>query len=116
MRTKLLALVPTLSLLLLATVGSAAGPNTTRVTVDKLHCAGCAKKIGAKLYEMPGVTLVEYDVKARHIFVTPQANKQLSPRQLWECIEKTPGCPEQSGYQPVLLEGPHGKFAQKPNL
>ena len=99
---------------LMSVAAFAAGPNATRISLAKLHCAGCARKIGAKLYEKPGVTRVEYDLKAKFIVVTPQSNTQLSPRMLWECVEQTPGCPDQGGYQPLKLEGPQGVFTQKP--
>jgi copper chaperone CopZ len=109
MKTKTLALATTLPLLLCAAVSWAAGPNATRISVEKMCCSKETKKIGARLYVQPGVVLVECDVKAKFVFVTPQANKQLSPRMIWECIE-------QADCQPVKLEGPHGVFVQKPNF
>jgi copper chaperone CopZ len=99
------------AVLLLSSVSQlpAAGPNATRITVEKMCCSKETKKIGAALYVRPGVKLVECDVKAKYVFVTPQANKQLSPRMLWECIE-------QADCVPVKLEGPHGTFTEKPKF
>jgi copper chaperone CopZ len=87
----------------------AVGPNYTRITVEKMCCSKETKKIGAALYVRPGVKLVECNVKAKLVFITPQANKQLSPRMIWECIEE-------ADCLPVKLEGPHGTFTQKPNF
>lgn len=77
----------------------------TVITVEKMHCAGCAKKIGAKLYEVPGVAEVKVDVKNKMLIVN--SKKKLSPRALWEAVES-------ANDKPLVLDGPSGKFKAKP--
>lgn len=84
----------------------AAEPVTTKITVERL-CPGCAKKIAAKLQEVPGVGDVKADVPAKAITVAPKAQMVLSPRSLWEAVEK-------GGEKPIRLEGPSGTFTSKP--
>ncbi|MBX9681445.1 MAG: heavy-metal-associated domain-containing protein [Gemmataceae bacterium] len=89
--------------------GPAAGspdPKTT-ITVVEMHCAGCAKRIGNKLYAVAGVGAVHFDVANKNLIVTPQANRALSPRALWEAVE-------QAADRPVRLQGPSGVFTSKP--
>src|SRR5262245_45982177 len=93
----------------LTSVAQAAGPNATRISVEGMCCSKETNKIGGQLYTKPGVVLVEYDIKNKSVLVPPQANKQLSPKMLWECIEK-------ASCKPVKLEGPHGVFTQKPTM
>lgn len=77
------------------------------VRVDNMHCADCAKKIARKLYTVPGVVRVKTNLQAHTATVTPEAGKHLSPRALWDAVEK-------SGFKPVLLEAPQGKFKARP--
>jgi len=85
----------------------AADPKPTTVTVPSLHCAGCAKKVAAKLKTVPFVDKAEPDFKTKTVKVTPKADKTLSPKALWEAVE---GCDE----TPSKLEGPSGTFTSKP--
>lgn len=85
----------------------AADPAATRVTVPGMDCAACAKKVGGKVAEVPGVGKVEYSVEARTLTVTPKAGATLSPKALWEAVEK-------GGKEPSKLEGPAGAFTAKP--
>ena len=99
-------------LLLVALLATYAAPAQaaepmTAIVVQKMHCGGCAKKIAAKLYEVPGVAEVRVDVKAKTLWVAPQAQAALSPRALWEAVEKGADIP-------VKLEGPSGIFTEKP--
>lgn len=77
------------------------------ITVDDMHCSACARKIARKLYAVPGVVLVETDVKADRARVTPQKGRQPSPRALWEAVKK-------AGFKPIKLEGPAGVFTGEP--
>ncbi len=86
---------------------SAAEPVPTTITVPDLHCAGCAKGVTAKLSAVQGVKEVKVDLEAKTFTVTPQAQTVLSPRALWEAVEK-------AKKQPTKLEGPGGKFTEKP--
>ena len=79
----------------------------TTIAVEKMCCAGCAKKIAAKLYEVRGVKAVQCDVKGKRVAVIPQQNVVLSPRALWEAVEKGED-------RPLQLAGPTGTFTSKP--
>jgi copper chaperone CopZ len=79
----------------------------TSISIDGLHCAACAKKVEGKLKTVREVATVKIDVKAGIATVTPKVDKSLSPRALWEAIEK-------AGYTPTQLEGPSGSFIEKP--
>ncbi len=85
----------------------AADPAPTTITVPGMHCGGCAKKIAAKLTAVVGVAKAEADVEAKTIKITPKANVVVSPKALWEAVEKA----EQT---PTKLEGPSGVFTKKP--
>ncbi len=83
------------------------GPAYSVLWVEKMHCAGCAKRIGGKLQEVPGVAKIQYDVEKKLLWVHPQPGKQLSPRALWEAVEKGKD-------RPIRLHGPNGVFTTKP--
>ena len=80
----------------------------TAIHVDDMHCKTCAKKIARKLYAVPGVVAVHADVDKDVALVTPQKNKDLSPRALWEAVQA-------AKFKPVKLVGPHGTFLKKPS-
>ncbi len=82
-------------------------PAVTTITVAKMHCGGCAKKIANKLRGVAGVAGVRTDVKAATATVAAQAGHAPSPRALWEAVEK-------AGHKPVRLDGPAGTFTAKP--
>lgn len=85
----------------------ATDPVPTTIAIADMHCGGCAKKIAARLSEVPGVATVQTDLEAKTAVVRPKAQTVLSPRALWEGVEK-------AGKQPIKLEGPSGKFTAKP--
>ena len=72
-----------------------------------MHCGDCAQKIANKLYTVKGVSKVTANLKTGIAYVTPADKKTLSPRALWEAVEK-------AEFSPVKLEGPSGKFTKKP--
>ena len=88
---------------------SAAEPAWTSVTVKEMHCEGCAKKIAARLYAVRGVKEVRVDVKEKTLFVAPQQSKEVSPRAIWEAVEKAKNVP-------IRLAGPAGTFTEKPRF
>lgn len=108
-RTTPLAALAALALLL--ALGSsalrAAPPAATTITIEGMHCMGCAKKIAARLYEVPGVATVQANVPASAVTIGAKPETTPSPRALWEAVER-------SGYKPTRLEGPGGTFAAKP--
>ena len=86
----------------------AATPGTV-ILVDNMHCSSCARKIASKLYGVPGVVAVRTNVPANTATITPQQQRQPSPRALWEAVEK-------AGFKPLKLQGPHGIFTSKPQV
>ena len=79
----------------------------TSISIEGLHCAACAKKVEGKLKTVKEVATVKIDVKAGIATVTSKVDKSLSPRALWEAVEK-------AGYTPTQLDGPSGSFTEKP--
>ncbi len=112
MPKKMMWIVASLTLACLA-LGEASGQpgsapdNKTSITVEEMHCAGCAKRIGGKLYTVPGVATVQYDINSKTLFVTPKANQVPSPRGLWEAVEK-------AGDRPLRLQNASSVFTTKP--
>jgi copper chaperone CopZ len=95
--------------LLLAGGVWAAPPAPTTITVPDMHCMGCAKKMAAQLYAVPGVAGVQADVASTTLVITAKGEQAPSPRALWEAVER-------AGYRPTRLDGPGGSFAAKPQL
>lgn len=87
----------------------AAEPAHTAITVTKLHCAGCAKKIAAQLYTVRGVKEVRVDMKKNTLFVMPASNATPSPRALWVAVEN-------AKYVPIRLACPNGTFTSTPKF
>ncbi|HUY90543.1 MAG TPA: heavy-metal-associated domain-containing protein [Pirellulales bacterium] len=85
----------------------AAEVRPTVLTVEGMHCAGCAKKIAGKLTAVSGVAQVEANVPKSFFVVTPAERQAPSPKALWEAVEK-------AGYTAVKLEGPSGVYTKKP--
>ena len=109
MNSKFIVAVLALAVLSVANQALAADAASTVITVGQMHCAGCAKKIAAKLYEVRGVAEVRYHVKSKTLQVTPQRNGALSPRALWIAVEKAKN-------QPIRLAGPSGTFTSRPRF
>ncbi|MBY0587198.1 heavy-metal-associated domain-containing protein [bacterium] len=82
-------------------------PKETKITVTGLHCAGCAKKVKAKLASVANVKSAEVDHKTGLATVVPVDAMKASPRSLWEAVEKADA-------KPTRLEGPDGIFTSKP--
>ncbi len=81
--------------------------NTIKLKVNDMHCKTCAKKIARKLYAVPGVVKVAANLKTHTALVTPQKQRNPSPRAMWEAVEK-------AGFKPVSLEVRGQKFKKKP--
>ena len=79
----------------------------TKLIVDDMTCAGCAKTVSKALSAVSGVESAVVDLKTKTATVTPKADKGPSAKDLWEAVEK-------AGYKPSKLEGPDGKFEAKP--
>lgn len=107
-RSKLCGMVVALAALVATQVASANSPESvTEITIQGEFCKGCLKKIKAKMVEVPNIADVQADIKAKVVMVYPADNAQLSPRALWEAVEK-------AGKKPAQLAGPHGTFTSKP--
>jgi len=85
----------------------AAQTATTTIRVKDMHCEACAAKIRRGLFAVPGVVNVKTNVKAHMAVVSPQQNRQPSPRAMWEAVEK-------AGFEVTQLAGPAGIFTEKP--
>lgn len=93
--------------LLIPSTAQAAQSQQTVIEVKDMHCGHCARKIAGKLYAVSGVVEVRTNVKKNLAYVKPGQNKVLSPRALWEAVEK-------AKFTPVRLAGPNGTFSEKP--
>ena len=83
-------------------------PTKSVVTVEGMHCAGCAKAVSRKLERVPNVAEVSVDVKSSLATVTSAHSGEPSPRLLWEAVEAL-------GYRPTRIESPAGTFTSKPS-
>lgn len=79
----------------------------TVITVDGMHCEGCAKKVAKKLEAVKDVASAKVDVKSNKATVAPSKDRSVSAKALWEAVET-------AGYTPTKLEGPSGTFTKKP--
>lgn len=104
-----LSIAITSAVLIFASQSSAAEPAWSSIQVKEMHCAGCAKKIAARLYAVRGVKEVRVDVDEKTLFVAPQQNAVLSPLEMWEAVENAKDVP-------VRLAGPSGTFTEKPRF
>ncbi|MBL8821114.1 MAG: heavy-metal-associated domain-containing protein [Planctomycetia bacterium] len=84
-----------------------ADKNVVTIKVDDMTCGGCAMKVKKFVAKVGGVEKVEPDATAHTVTVFPKANSKVSPKELWEAVEK-------AGYTPSLLEGAVGSFKEKP--
>lgn len=107
MRNRIPRLLALVAMLALAQTLRATEPPRVMLTLKDLDCPSCAKKLAAKLVQVPGVAEVKTDLDTRAAAIRPQPNRQVSPRALWDMAEK-------AGFEPVKLEAPDGTFTEKP--
>ena len=79
----------------------------TRISVDGMSCAGCAKTVGKAVSGVEGVESAVADVKTKTLTVTAKKGASPSPKAMWEAVEK-------AGYTPTRIEGAAGTFEKKP--
>lgn len=101
------ALVVALSVAMPLRAAEAKSTTDTTITINGMHCEGCAKKITRKLKAVSNVAEVKIDVKTSLATVSPQKGKSASARALWEAVES-------AGYEATKLQGPAGTFTSKP--
>ena len=80
---------------------------TSKIAVDGMTCAGCAKTVGKAVSAVEGVESAVADVKTKTLTVTAKKGATPSPRAMWEAVEK-------AGYTPTRIEGAAGTFDKKP--
>jgi copper chaperone CopZ len=102
---RIFAALTTALVLLVASDLQAAEPIT--ITVEKMCCAGCAKRIAAQLYAVPGVAEIEADVEAKQFTIKSESKKHPSPRAMWEAIEKGKDTP-------IKIVCSKGTFTKRP--
>ena len=78
----------------------------TVITVGEL-CSGCVRNITERLKKVPDVSTVRCNTWANTVTVAPKPGKTLSPRTLWEAMQRV-------GNPPKKLVGPTGTFTSKP--
>ncbi|MBY0525364.1 MAG: heavy-metal-associated domain-containing protein [Gemmataceae bacterium] len=101
-----LALAAFVALAVIARMQAADMP-PTKITIPDMECKHCAKKVATTLTTVAGVAVVETNVPSRTAVVRPKPQTVVSPRALWEALEKV-------GKEPSKLEGPSGTFTSKP--
>jgi copper chaperone CopZ len=79
----------------------------TAISIPDMHCAGCAKKVCGEIEKLPGVAKTQTDMKTKTVYALAQNGVVLSPRSLWEAVEKVDEVP-------AKLAGPSGTFTAKP--
>ena len=94
-------------MLVIASQGWSTEVTWSSIKVKKMHCAGCAKKIAARLYTVKGVKEVRVDMKEKTFFVVPSEKTQLSSKAMWEAVEKADDTP-------IYIKGPSGTITEKP--
>ena len=79
----------------------------TKVTLEDIHCMGCAKRISEKVTAVPGVAEMRVDLKAKAIWAIHKPGMTPSPRALWEAVEA-------ADHVPTRIETPTGSYTKKP--
>jgi copper chaperone CopZ len=80
---------------------------TSKIAVDGMSCAGCAKTVGKAVSAVEGVESAVADVKTKTLTVVAKKGATPSPKAMWEAVEK-------AGYKPTRIEGAAGTFEKKP--
>lgn len=80
----------------------------TSITIQGEMCKGCVRKMKTKLASVSNIAEIQADITAKTLVIYPVENTELSPRALWEAIEK-------AGKKPGQLSGPAGTFDAKPD-
>lgn len=107
MKKAISGLAAAAAVLALVVTANATEPTDTTISVEGMHCVGCARKMADRLYAVPGAGAVRADAPTARLFVTPKTGDVPSQRGLWEAVEK-------AGYKAKKLEGPAGKFTTRP--
>jgi copper chaperone CopZ len=76
-------------------------------TIPHLEDEGCVANIRKEVMKLDGVASVECNIPAKKATITPKPGAKLSPRELWEALDR-------SGEAASKLDGPSGLFTSKP--
>lgn len=108
-RNVIAALLATPTVLLPSVSDAAPRKKTNHIVVyvKDMHCGACAKRIAAKLYGVPGIVKVATNIKKNYAVVTPQRNKQPSPKAMWQATVD-------AKLVPVKLVAPQGTYTKLP--
>lgn len=79
----------------------------TKITIEGMHCAGCAKKVGKKLETIKNVAKVTMNFETSTATITPKEKSEFSNKSVWETIEAL-------GYKPTKLINAKGTLTEKP--
>jgi copper chaperone CopZ len=104
---RFLFVMAAMAALLTAPDSRAAEPAQIQISIQGMHCAGCASKVSRRLQGVSGVASAKVDPASAFAEVTTKPNVVPSPKALWEAIER-------AGYKPVKLVTPGGTFTKKP--
>lgn len=77
------------------------------ISIEGMHCAGCAKAVTKRLAAVEHVATVKVDVRSATATGTPNTDREPSVRLLWEAIEK-------AGYKPTKIVTPSQTITVKP--
>lgn len=77
---------------------------TQYITLERLHCKGCAEKVAKQLRAIPGVTSVSSDLHTKTVTVKTQSDMPISP---WVVIDAV----AQAKERPVMIRGNFGTLA-----
>jgi copper chaperone CopZ len=80
----------------------------TVITVEKMHCGGCAKRLAARIKTVSGVAEGRANVARKSLTVIHRNGASVSPRALWLAVE-------QARDRPLRLAGPDGVFDSEPS-
>jgi copper chaperone CopZ len=100
--------VLSVSILLVGLVRAADPPPVTTITIKGMHCGGCALKVAGKLQVVQQVQRATVNHQTGNATITSKVNQSVSPRSLWEAVER-------AGYTPTQLAGPAGAYTNKPD-
>ena len=85
----------------------AAEPAVTTISIQGMHCAGCANKVTRRLQAVSGVATAKTDAPSSTAWATAKVGAAPSPKAMWEAVEA-------AGYKPLKVVGPSGTFTTKP--
>jgi copper chaperone CopZ len=94
-------------LVCVAALAAQSAPAYTRVTLEELHCAGCARRISEKVTAVPGVAEMRVDLEKKTIFAIHKPSMTPSPKALWNAIEQT-------DHTPIRMDTPTRTYTSKP--